>query len=241
MRVWTYGEALDLVQDEFDMKEETFIADDEYVGFFNKAIQKAAGDIYKLGVEDEYFQDEAPLALVSGTASYAMPANIYGHKIREIVYANGSEIYEVKRVRRMNKFVKEAVINQEARDSYYRYRIKNSSALTGPRIVLVPPSRITSNSVMTVYYMREAAFIPLVSAGSLSASRAALIDLPPCMNYIFAYVKWCIAKKIPHPDLPAYKNEMDEERMHMIDTLTGQTDDDDTEVEPDLSHYKESS
>lgn len=241
MRVWTYGEALDVVKAEFDLTNETFIGDDEFVTFFNKAIQIASADIFKLGVEDEYFQDEANLSLTSGQASVAMPSNIYANKIRSIIYHNGTEIYEVLRMRRRKKFINETIVNQYATDARYRYRIKNAGTTLGPRIILNPPSRLTSATVMTAYYIREAEYIPLVSAGSLVLSRAAKIDLPECSNFIFAYTKWCIANKIPHPNLMEYKTERDEERRLMIDTLTGQTDDDQTEVEPDMSHYQESS
>lgn len=241
MRVWTYGEVLDIVNLEFDLTNESFIKPDEMVSYVNKAIQKAAADIYKLGVEDEYFQMESYLAMVDGASSIALPAKIYADKIRDIVFNNGVEMYTVRKMRRHKKFFKEAEINKYATDTRYRYRLRNTGTTTGKEIVLIPPSRETSSDHLLCYFIREAEFIPLVTAGSLSASRAAKIDLPECQNFIIAYVKWCVAKKIPHPNLTDYANEMQEERDLMISTLTGQVDDDDTELEPDLTHYRESS
>ena len=241
MRTWTYGEGLDLINGEFDLTNETFIGDDEMVGFFNHAVQKAAADIYKLGVEDEYFQNEAALPMVVGQSDIALPTDIYANKIRGLIYVNGYEIYEVTRSRRRKKFLKEAKIRKFAPDARYQYRLKNTGIATGTTITLIPAARDTTSAFLTAYYIREVSFIPLVSAGSLSASRATKIDLPECMEYIFAEVKWRVAKKIPHPDLDSYKNDRDEMRALMIETLTGQTDDDNTEVEPDLTHYQESS
>lgn len=233
---------LDIVENEFDLVDEGFLSADEKVAIFNRGIQKAAADIYKLGIEDEYFQDEAALAMVSGASEIALPTNIYGHKIREIIYRSGTKVYEVKRTRRRSKFLQEERINAfSTGNDFYLYRIRNAGTAGGVKIKLIPAAKETSATVMTCYFMREAEFIPLVSAGSLAASRAAKIDLPPCANYIISYGLWRVAKKIPHPDLASYKDERDEERALMIDTLTRQIDDDNDEAIPDTTHYEESS
>ncbi len=241
MIVQTYGEALDEVQDEFDLKGETIIAADEYVSFFNRGVQKAAAEIYTLGVEDEYFTDEAPLTMVQGVADIAIPANIYAHKIRFIIHNDGTDKYTVSRIRRKDRGLGEALINSEETDRNYQYRIKNTGTAAGAKIHLVPPARVSSAAILTAHFWREAERIPLVSAGSLALTRAAKIDLPECRTFIHSYVMWRVAKKLMHPNQADYKMDMLEELELMRATLTGQADDDDTTAEADFSHYRETS
>lgn len=241
MRVWTYGEQLDKVQNDFDLVNETFITPDEYVGLWNDAIQTAAAEIQKLGVEDEYFTTSSSLALVTGQALYSMPTNIYAAKIRSIIYANGVDIYEIMRLRRQKKHLYKAELNYNASSYDYQYDLRNADIDTGFQIELVPKSRETSSANVTVNYVREAKYIPLVSVGSLAASRATKVDIPEFSTFIFADAKYRVAQKIPHPNLGEFKSSRDEELARMITTLTEMVADDATTVVPDMSHYQESS
>ena len=240
MRVWTYGEANAKVKADLDLTNETFLTPDETVGLWNDAIQRAAAHIYKLGCEDEYFTKQAPLYLVTGQKRYSLPSDIYAQKIRGIIYQKGDQIYTVYRCRRRTKFVKMAEIDQLAQDIFYQYDLENPSIATGYQLVLTPNSRETDPAgqpSLTVHYIREVLYIPLVTAGSQGATDLTKIDLPEFMTYIFADVKAAVAAKIPHPNLQDFENNRDRELKLMIDTLTEQVSDDATEVEPDMSHY----
>lgn len=242
MRVWNYGEALDKVCADMDLTNELFLTDDEKVGIFNDAIQDSAAEIYKLGVEDEYFTKQAPLAVAQNTDRVSLPADIYANKIRAIIFSNGSEIYEVPRMRRRRKYIKMTEIEQYASDAMYQYDIENPSVATGYQLVITPVPRGDviapgGGSAFTIHYVREVLYIPLASSGSLAASRATKIDLPQFMTYIFAYVKAEFARKIPHPNLADFEAKAENQRVKMISSLTEQVPDDNTEVEPDMSHY----
>lgn len=243
MVVNTYGDILDKVERDFDLVGEPFLTDDEKIGICNTVVQDAAAEIMHLGVEDEYFLTDnwaAPLNLVIGQSDYPLPADIYANKIRDMVYVNGDTIYNVRRLRRRNKGLVAARIKQNFKDSYYSYDIKNRSAGVGYKIVLLPTSR-EAGPYIYMEYIRELALIPLASAGSLAASRAVKVDIPEFYDFIFAEFKHQIAIKIPHPDVSLFENESLRLRTLMINTLTAQVEDDETEVQPDLSHYREHS
>ncbi len=257
MTVDTYGQILDKVQADLELVGETFITDDEYVGLANSAVQDAFAEIEKLGLEDEYFTSDVPINLVKGQAEYPLPADIYANKIRAVMFANGVDVYEIKKMRRYNKAMRIARINSYASDSYYQYDLKNRSSAVGPVLILTPTSRdvylaadgvagkmqgtVVPGALCFMNYIRELAKIPLVSTGSLAASRATLVDIPEFYNFIFAEFKYQVAIKAHDPELEVYKAESDKYRMQMIVTLTGQVEDDATEVLPDMSHYREHS
>lgn len=257
MTVETYGQILDKVQADLELVNESFLTDDEYVGLCNAAVQDAYAEIEKLGLEDEYFTSDIPINLVVGQAEYQLPADMYANKIRAVIYNNGSQIYEIRKVRRYNKAVEIARVNAYAADAYYRYDLKNRNAAVGPVLILTPPSRevylaadgvagkmvgtVTPQSLAYMNYIRELVKIPLVSTGSLAASRATLVDIPEFYNFVFAEFKYQVAIKAHDPELEVYKGESDKYRMQMIVTLTGQVEDDATEVLPDMSHYREHS
>lgn len=258
MTTQTYGQILDKVQADLDLINETFISNDEYVGLANAAVQDAFAEIEKLGVEDEYFTSDAALNLVNGQSDYSLPADMYANKIRCVMYNVGSLIYEIRKVRRYEKGKRIARINAYAPDAYYQYDLKNRNSAAGPVLILVPPSRetttlgaggiagkvagtvgLTTSAYMN--YIREVAYIPLVSTGTLAASRATIVDIPEFYNFIFAEFKYQVAIKANHPNVELYKSESDKYRMQMIVTLTGQVEDDATEIIPDTSHYGEHS
>lgn len=244
LRIWTYGEANAKVRADLDLTNETFLTPDEMVGLWNDAIQRAAAQIQKLGVEDEYFTKQGTISLVTGAVRFPLPGDIYAQKIRGIIYQRGDEIYTVYRFRRRTKFVKIAEINQMAQDIFYQYDLENPDVATGYQLVLVPPSRETDpmgSPSLTIHYIREVLYVPLVSVGSQNATDATKIDIPEFMTYIFADVKYEVAKKIPHPNLEGFKADKNTELGLMIETLTEQVADDATEIEPDMSHYWRSS
>lgn len=244
MKVFTYLESSTEVLAELDMALEDFIGTDELIGYFNEAISSAESEIHKLGVEDEYFRKPAYLSLVNGTAAYSPPSDIFANKIRGIQYSDGGTvIYEVKKLRRWHKFDKMAHILATANTTEdYQYDIENDSSSTGYKVVLYPPSRETSSSVMQVWYVREAQKIPTLASGATQGTiNATKIDIPQFNAYVRQFVKVCMAEKEGHPMLDQFMGKLQYHRTLMIDTLTEMVVDDNTTVEPDFSHYHDMS
>ena len=227
-----------------DLTNETFTGSDEMVGIANRAIDKAEAHVHKLGMQAEYFLNSAALSLVSGTKAYSFPADIYGQMIREIVYRNGAELYPVVEIPKNLKNKFSYIENRDNNDTNadYKFWIKHADATTGYQIVLSPAARTTSSTIMTVYYIRNATRIPLVTGGSLSASRAIKMDIPEARNFLLADMKCQIAaKEVGHPLMAAYDMDRERELELMINTMSEQTATNQTEIEPDTRHYMESS
>jgi hypothetical protein len=237
MKIWTYGEASDKLAKDLDLEEESFIQSDEFVGFFNDGIDEAEAEIHKLGVEDEYFLRKGNLTFAAGDEDIALPTDIYANKIRALIYDYNGTRYPIKRLRRKNKFM---IAHEIQAGEEYKYMITHESATTSYQL-LIFPTPVETGTVGKIWYVRNANRIPLISEGSLAATRAAVIDIPEFIKFIFQYVKVQCMEKEGHPMLAKAVGDLETQRQLMIATLTEQVVDDDTEIEPDLSHYEDMS
>lgn len=167
-KYWTYAQARDKLQVDLDLLDETFVTPNELIGYFNEGIEEAESEMLK--IDEDYFLSSYNIPLVEGTSSYDYPDNIYAYKERGIMYSNGSNIYDVKRFRRNNKFQKMAFADQYGESDDYMWFHTNE----GPgvaKINLKPPARETailppstgSFVPMVLWYIRHANRIPLLA------------------------------------------------------------------------------
>lgn len=224
----TYASVRDKVERELDLQEETFILPEELMGYCNDAIDEAEAEIHKLN--EEYFLNDAPLALVQGEDEYDLPADIYADKIRGIIYSSGDLQYEIKRVKTSKKFRIIADIQQYGASNYYGYFLKNPPG--GVKLVLLPASRETSSLVATIWYIRNAARVTVETDE---------IDIPEFVNFIYAYMKWMCYFKEGHPNTPDALAALEKQRALMTQTLTDAVPDDDNAIEMDMSSYQDMS
>ena len=228
MTYWTYAEIKAKIENDLDLKQETFITPEEMMGYCNEAIDEAESEIHTL--YEDYFLTKANIALVNGTAEYSLPTNIYANKIRAIVYDNGSETYAIKRFKEFDKFLDIALTNRYVTDQWYRYIIVNNSATAGMKIYLVPKARETSSTNITVWYIRNANKI------TLDADK---VDIPEFANFIIQYMKVRCYEKEGNPNLPKAIQDLEQQRKQMIDTLTAMIPDAENELEKDFTYYEE--
>lgn len=235
MEFFNYGVVRARVQRETDTEEESTIQPDELVDFGNKGIDIVEAEILK--IDEDYYLDFADIALVSGTADYVLPANIYANKIRAVIYQDGSTIYPIKKLRRKDKFLKLALSDQFNTGSLsLRFYIRNR-ATSSPRIVFTPVPTV-SGSFPRVWFIRAATRIPLVSAGTQAASDAIDVDVMEFVSVVEAYMKMKIMFKEGDPRYPDAAIEFEALRKQMVETLSEMIPDDDTEMEQDLSFYE---
>lgn len=229
---WTLAKIRSKIQKEMVLEDESFIESSELDGFINDAIRDAEAHIHKLGCEDEYFLAKTSINLVNGTTEYSLPEDIYATKIRRIMYVNGIDFYEVRRVRGTNKFKIYYAMNLEySQSEEYRYQLINNSD-TGPVIESIPPSYETITAGWRMWYIRKAKELVYDTD---------VLDIPEFVSYIINHVKVrCYEKEVGHPNLAKSISDRDASKDLMIQTLTEQVPDDDTEVEQDLRHYEES-
>ena len=196
------------VQREMNMEDSDFISDDELLSYANRAINKAESIILNLNA-DYFLAEPATISLVSGTASYSLPADIYGQKIKMLQYDNGSEDYQIKKLKDLSKI---PVI--ETGDQY-QY-VLTSSYTNGNKIRLYPTPD-ESGAFVTIWYLRNAEEL---------ADDEDEIDLPEAYDYITQYMKdMCINKERNTPDAPPSANLLKEEEL-LIQSLHQRTVDD---------------
>jgi hypothetical protein len=221
VRQWTLAELKTKINNDMDTGDEDFVESSELTALVNEAIDEAEAHVHNL--YEDYFITEANIALVSGTADYAYPSDIYASKVRDLYYENGATKYEILPIRSLKELP-----NISAGDNY-RWRNINTSA-GGPKIRFHPTPTETSSTNVTIRYLRN--------AKQLSATSDTL-DIPEAANFIIAYAKMKIAAKEPHFLLPALAQEVEQQRRLLIETLTNRVDDENDAIQPDFSFYSD--
>lgn len=235
MRTYTYLELKTKIKKDLDLEDETFIQEDELVGYFNEAIDNAEAEI--LTLFEDYFLTETTLSLVAGTSEYSLPSTIYANKIRGVIYHSGTVIYEVFPIRKLKKFIEIEAAREFGSADDYRYFIKTDSATLGYKMVLLPASRETSTNVK-IFFIRNANRIPLVSEGTQSATDATQVDIPEFYTFILQFVKVAIMGKEGDPRYGDNVQRLQAERQMMVDSLSKLVIDDNDTIDLDLSFYR---
>lgn len=216
------------VRTDLDLLDEPAVSQAEILNYINEAVDIAEANIHTL--YEDYFLNKAALSLVAGTQEYSLPSDIYSDKIRAIVYHNGTEIYQVKRIRGMNVFRDLKDIDQFGSADRYRYILYNASAAAGVKISLYPTSRETSSTVMTIWYIRNATRLSAIGD---------TCDIPEWTPFIVSYVKMKCIMKLRDRDPQMYISEMENLKMEMITALENRVPDDDDKIPMDMDHYFE--
>ncbi len=223
----TYGQIKTKVELDLDLQDEDFIQADELLGYCNEAIKALEAII--LDLCEDYFLDSESLSLVSGTSDYTLPTDMFADKIRKVVYANGNDVYEVKRMRYSKDFSNLAWDTQLGNQGQrYRYIVTNDSA-AGRKIKFSPLPNV-SGAFITMWYLRNAAQV---------TADADTVDIAEFYGYIEQFMKVRCYEKESNPKLTFAAQALEAERTLVVNTLSDRFPDDDTEIEQDLSHYDE--
>jgi hypothetical protein len=229
MNIKTYGELKDRVAQDLDIEDEEFVQTAELRGVANDALREAQQEINDL--QEDYYKTSTAWTFVNGQAEYEYPADIYELKIREITYVNGEKRYPIKRYRDPDKAMKRREAEAEnISEARYRWDHQNSAA-DGPQMVLVPPA-YESGALAQIDYIRDVVEIE---------DDDSVMDCPSsAVTYIRERMKGHIRGKengntIPQDAVQA----IDRAFQAMRKTLAERVPDNDTTIEPDLSHYAE--
>lgn len=227
----TKEQVVEKIERDLDLEDEEFIQPDEMTEYINDAITVIEAHINTLGLRDQYFLTRTTLDLVSGTADYALPTNIYADKIKEVIYSNGAQIYRINPLTRDYAAEEIEHLNRFSTTEYYQYRIRRDSS-TANYFQLIPSSRETANDVVIVEYFRDLERVD---------SDADLVEVPEIsLLYLYQYVKVKVYEKESHGNYPTAKVELDELEELMLSTLQGQLADNmNNEIELDKSIYGE--
>jgi hypothetical protein len=223
----TFADMATKVERDLDLEDEVFITRPELMGYANEALHDAESTILRLC--EDYFLDSETLTLVSGTADYSVPSNFYADKIRSIVYANGSMIYTIRRLRAQDSFERIAIEATVPNPfGSYTYLVRNTRA-SGRKITFYPTPR-ESGAFVTVWGIRSCTKIALDTD---------TVDIPEFHSYIEQFMKVRCYEKEGHPNLGVAVRMLEALKQSMIETLANRFPDNDDVIEPDMTHYLE--
>ncbi len=236
---FTYADLTTKIINDLTLDGEDFVEPDELLGYANEALRAVEAEIHSLN--EDYFLRSASVksasgmvtGLVSGQEKYDLPADIYAHKIRRIVYKNGTTVFPIERFKDWKKFEK----LEESRAAstgtvVYNYLIEN--AIVGqPQIVFAPVPRETGDFVQ-IWYLR--------TVNKFTGDDADVCDVPEFINFVLQYVKVrCYEKEIGHPNLAKSMQDLMLLKQQMAETLTAMVPDAENEIEADFSFYADHS
>jgi len=233
---WTANQIIQRVKDELDLDEETFIDDPELLRYCNAAIDRAEQNL--IGIHKDYFLTSDTITLASGTREYPLPVDIYAHKIRRIIYENGSRVYKVTRIQDWKKFERMAISNVNNSATLYEYFLVNRE-VANPKINFVPVPSETGDFI-TVWYCRQANRFNDADINNADN----VLDIPEAFNYVVEFVKMkCDIKekrRMGQLEMGEYP-EVAMEMSQMMGALQEMVPDAENLIEPDYSTYEEHS
>jgi hypothetical protein len=228
----TFGDLRTQVEKELDLQDETFIAPDEMIGYWNRAISVAESHLVTLGLKDKYFLGREFLSLVQGQEEYDLPASIYGNKIIKMVYKVGATFYTMIPLDSKDMFENYVYLNNYSSTDFYRYMITHTTP-GSQKILIVPKSLRTEPNAITIWFSRSA---------NRYAVDGDICDFPAiAYEFLGAFVKEKLYEKESHVNYPLAKADREEKEQLMISVLSGQIADSQMSIiEADLSVYEES-
>lgn len=229
-KFWTWTEIWTKIKSELDIDDDDdFIDETEGMSYANDGVDEAEAEI--LEAYADYFLTRGTITLVSGTDEYVLPTTIYAHKIRGIVYYNGSNIYDVRRIRDWKKFLQYRLARyQSSSVQDLSYFIHNSTA-GSPKIVFSPVPQ-ESGSYLEIWFIRQA---------NRFTTGADVCDIPEFASFVIDFLRERVEYKraAGSPRHAAALQKLEAQRLRMVETLTTMVPDSDNEIEPDMSAYDE--
>lgn len=224
MELSTYSAIKTKLYNDLDLTDEDFITEAEFLGYVNEAMDDCEAIIHNLGLEAKYFKTTDTLTLVSGTADYAMPSDIYANKMVGMYYINGTKRYRIDRSRNQDSIL------YDATGSNYEYDIFNLTA--GVKIRLYP-TPAESGAYVQRYYIRN------VRKLTTSSEASNTCEIPESVNFIFAHVKVRVYEKEGNPNLAGASENLRLQHDLMVQNLQEMTQDGNNIINPDLSYYSD--
>ena len=217
------------VRTQMDLLDEPAVTDAEITEKLNEGIDVVESILMDL-YEDYFLKRGTAISLVAGTSEYSYPADIWGNKLRALVYRNGTRVFRIPRFagNRMNSF--ELSELAEAQGSgppeAMTFRPLNST------FRLSPAPLSSEASVLIPWYIRQAQEL------SLDADEC---DIPEWEHVVVAYAKHAIAEDKPGlGDVVKLEKKLTALMDAMEASLANRSPDEDDTMDKDMSFYTES-
>lgn len=226
-KYWTLAQMRAKINRDMDLQAETFVSPAELIDYFNEAIDECEAEIHSL--QEDYFFTRQKIDIIEGQESYTLPDNIYGHKIRRVVWVRQGEIYKVARVQPWKLPEAYAIAKEyDVSTHIFRYFVENPGA--GAPVITFMPTPDVSGQFAEIWYLRQANRLEQDSD---------ICDIPEFINFIFQFVKVRVYEKEGHPNAGQARADLQAQRVLMQGTLASAQPDAENLIEPDLTLYEE--
>ena len=226
MELATYSNIKTKLYNDLDLYDEDFITEAEFLGILNEGIDTIESVIHNLGLQAKYFLNTDTLSLVSGTADYSFPSDIYATKFVKVIYVNGEKKYEISRIRDLS----DTQLFTTGED--YQYLILNLTAGYSQRIY---PTPAESGAYVKRFYIRN------VRKLTTSTASTNTCELPECVNFLYQFARVKIWEKEGSPLLTDGKADLKTLHDLMVSDLQEMVPDEDNKIHPDLDFYTDGS
>lgn len=224
-----FSDMKQVIRDDLDLNEETFIVDDSWKAYYNEGVSFIESQVHTL--YEDYFRSRTKRNVTEGDENLSLPANIYANKIRKIFWQGDSreDRYEIKRIRDLEQTM---FVDQNDR---YRYDMVNEGVTNdiplGTTMQVYPPFRdTTTNTPVIIYYLRSA---------NRYVDDTSVCDIPEFSDVVNQYVRYRCRKKEGHPLTDMEKDDLNTMIMNMISTLKSRVPDENDEILKDMSFYND--
>lgn len=189
--------------------------------------------------------------IFSGQREYRLPKNIYAHKIRRVIYHDGSQVYKVTRIQDWKKFERKAINDVNNSATLFEYFLVNDTPGI-PKMLFVPIPFETGDKI-EIWYLRQANRFDRDYTTDANNNRildvalddpSNILDVPEAFNYVVEFTKMkCDIKEkriqgqIQTGDYP----EVQMEYKEFIGVIEEIVPDAENLIEPDYSIYEEHS
>lgn len=231
MQLFLYTDIKTKLMNDLDVQDLDFInGETELLGYINEALRDAESIIHTLGIEADYFLTQGTMTLVSGTADYVLPSDIYASKIKKVFYINGNTKYEIFRTRDLN----ETPFFQSGDD--YRYLLLASASGTANNMRMrFLPTPLENGSYIQIWYIRN------LTTMTTSTAATNVCEIPEAVNFLLAHCKARIYEKMGNPNLAGAMQIVQMQKTLMTETLQEMVPDGNNLAQMDLSFYIEDS
>lgn len=225
----TLAEMRQIVIDDLDLDEETFITDADLNYWLNKGIKKAEQQIHTL--YEDYFLNEATVNIAKGDYLIDYPADIYANKIRQIIYTDytlGSNTsHVVKRIKSLIDGTDMDLYASDTTNPTLRWSPINDP-VSGRKIRLFPYTGRSGQ--LKIWYIRNAKQL---------AADTDVCDIDEFEEYVIQHCKSMAYSKDGDPRVEESVVMEEQMKEDMMKSLSDMVPDNDNELEKDTSHYED--
>ena len=171
-------------------------------------------------IKEDYFVTDYTVPYVNGVSEYALPEDIYAHKVRKVAYIE-NDIFTVLEKVSFNDYINYSspVIAGGAYPyGYYLVEKSNpdvkSSVKRSVRLILIPTRGLQNVMGLTVYYIRQ------VTPMAMDTDTP---DIPGTEAYLEAYTRREIALRDPSRTSESFVEEYSIKMKNILESYTDRT------------------